>query len=116
MNDNTATALNALAEKLGVATEHLWEVVISQAPISLFFEFLLISTLITALYLFFQYARKNKERWKKEDNEEITIVLNLILLIISLAFILFSLTFFYNLATVIFNPDYWVLETILSGR
>jgi len=114
MNEETTKLLHQLAEKMGTTSEHLWRVLVRQAPwsaaITLFEWFLLWG----CLYACVRWFKWSIEKYKEDDNYAISglasgvcgVVLGLIIVISALEYGELVFAGF-------FNPEYWALTTVL---
>ena len=107
--------LEPIAEKLGVAVEHLWEVLIRQAPISGVFDLLFYALTGAAAYatykLWLFIIRKcGEDRW-----DEIAYLWPGLATISVAAMIIASLASMSTTAAAFFNPEYWALHQVLSA-
>lgn len=119
MNEQTAALLQKLAEKLGVASEHLWAVLVRQAPITAMAE---LCTLIVSLgfwIIAFRFVnRKTTPSGDRHisdwDNEGKFFAWGIIILsgIVTVILLLVALT---ETLTAFVNPEYWALREILRA-
>jgi uncharacterized membrane protein len=104
--------IGVLAEKFGTTASHLWQVLLRQAlieakidlGISIFFG-------ITAICLgkFIYYLiKKPEEDWDEKDNIPWLIAIEVVLVLILMAFAVSSLNSF-------LNPEYRALQTIFNA-
>jgi hypothetical protein len=109
MNPETLSALTSLALKLGTTTEHLWGVLVSQAPIS--------STVGTVLLLLWfaacVYAVKRSAAVNQNDDMKIPAVMGAG--VFALLFFITFVSSVSNIAAGFFNPEYWALHEVLSS-
>lgn len=118
MNEETTKLIRELAEKLGTTTEHLWAVLIRQAPISSLVDLVLIPALAMALWLSLRIASKGVKGLEESFNhDDQNIIMTLgggaffCLFAILLAFLLCDL----DLAIAgLLNPEYWALKQIIK--
>jgi hypothetical protein len=94
MDEKTEKVLRELADQLGITIEHLWEVLVKQAPIEAVLSF--VSVLICAGVFFFCFS-----------SVFVCVVIGFISLIVGVASI-------DSVMIVGFiNPEYWALSEIL---
>ena len=116
MNETTDKLIRDLAEKLGTTAEHLWGVLIRQAPITAITD-LIECLILVAVYV---YGRHRLMRWHKslqETNDAdhpgflILYVGFVLLLCITIICALFSVS---GIVTAFMNPEYWALKQIVK--
>lgn len=111
MNETTEKLIRDLAERLGTTTEHLWSVLIRQAPMTCTAELLGMLTLFAMLI----YFAKKLLAWKSDgyDQEEKVVATALW----ALAFCLLTVFFTANAGTWLagfVNPEFWALHQLLK--
>lgn len=125
MNDETAKLIQQLADKLGTTAEHLWGVLVRQAPLAAtwgIFE-LFIDGAIAAL--FWVIARKLVIRAAKMDDDgsdELALfacyasafVCGVIALVFTVGFMLGDLGGFATTLAGFFNPEYWAFKQVVK--
>ena len=113
MNDKALELLNRLAEKFGTTVEHLWGVLIKQAPISAVSE--MVMTLIFAIVWMWTIrfvhikTTASEEPWDEMETTlawGMVVSFGLILMINIYCTVTSSLTAF-------LNPEYWALKQLL---
>ena len=105
MNEETATLLKELAEKLGTTSEYLWEALLRQAPISGTVDLLILAGWVIGLMLMF---RKLKKLSDKDYIELLWLGWGLLAIIVAFAFLMLS-----NIIAALINPEYWALKQLL---
>lgn len=115
MNEQTQQLIEKLAAKLGTTAEHLWGVLVRQAPISSATEAIALAIYATVMVWGYRLVReKTKEDGDWNDNCG-SIVLPWIIwgvgTLILLIVLCFSLS---NIVAGFANPEYWALKEILS--
>lgn len=116
MNENTEKLIRELAEKLGTTAEHLWGVLIRQAPITAITD-LLESGILAAVCI---VGGKYLLRWHKKLQESgdtdhpgfLMLYLGyLCLLVITIICVLCNVS---EIANAFLNPEYWALKQIVG--
>jgi hypothetical protein len=118
MNDKTLALIDKMADKLGVAAGHLWEVMVRQAYISgivaVVEHLVFLAIIIHSLIYIPRWLREYYSPDTPKDREQ---VVSLYALFSGMA-LLFSLlgTLIEILPTVtkLTNPEYWALQKILQ--
>ena len=114
--ENLTILLEKLAEKFGTTTESLWVVMVKQASVEIWV--ILISLVLSGILIFvwskyLKYYLKNKDDMSCDKD-----IFNYILCIVSgiavVIWFLISFGYLFYLPTLIFNPEYWALDKILS--
>lgn len=113
MNEKILEALQTLAAKLGVTAEHLWGVLIKQAPIDGTIDFIACVSLVyfnvAFLRLVVRKTLSDDPDWKEGDAIAAWGAV-VVLVIIS------SIIVWRNAVMIIaafFNPEYWALKQLL---
>ena len=105
--------LDILAQKLGVATEYLWGVLLKQAPISGAVDLFIIIALMVVYVVIYKHREKIHDGF---DSDNFLHFMGAIMFIAIIAIItlleLCSLS--YTIAAFI-NPEYWALHEILQA-
>lgn len=117
MNKETVDLIKQLADKLGTTAEHLWGVLVKQAPISagiyLAISLIVIFIIICIWYCFFnrfKIANKNNEYIDLEERAML-FFLSCIPTVIAVSFLSYTIE---NTLAGFFNPEYWALKEILG--
>lgn len=108
MNERTEKIIRDLSEKLGTTTEHLWNVLIRQAPITATIELITSILLIIAGIIGWNYLSKLK---LNEFDKAPMYTIAVILISFCIIFILCSLPM--QIAGLL-NPEYWALKQIIK--
>lgn len=115
MNQATIDALRALADKLGTTSEHLWGVLVRQAPISSATNLTLL--VVTAIAL----VKAGKSLWKYANREEVGVddefALgggSITIAILSIVWMCFTLASAEHIIAGFVNPEFEALGYILS--
>ena len=117
MNEQTDKLIRDLAEKLGTTTEHLWRVLVKQAPISAITKLgLLVVVAIGILGLvkafWFSFQKFKKADYGCEEGWVGCCVACVVLIIAGLVFTLMALTDLDLILAGFFNPEYWAFKQI----
>ena len=124
MNDNTAKILTELADKFGTTVAHLWGVLVRQAYISAIGDVLLSLALLVVTVIWYRIVRRHTTRvdngygFKRADwDDEMGVALAWILCGFFLgATIIAGVLAVQSVVTAIFNPEYYALSQIFSGK
>ena len=107
MNDQTLKLVESLAAKLGTTAEHLFSVVVRQAPISAATDFIMSALIVIVIAWSFKRVRAYQGDFPVEG--------------VWFAWCLFSIIFggiaFFSIPGIIsalLNPEYWALMKILN--
>ncbi len=112
MNEQTTQLLQSLADKLGTTAEHLWAVLVRQAPINGVVT--LVQFALLGAYLYWLLGLRDRSaQWFDDAPPKFVgyCVAWAIAAIVSIA-AFFSLP---ELAASFFNPEYWALDRILDA-
>lgn len=104
-NDKYYELIEKLSDKLGTTSEHLWSVLVTQAPISGIIDISICITLVMINIWWFCVVIKNDK-----NDDAFMYVLSIILLIGSFVFISCSMQ---NIASGLLNPEYWALKQLI---
>ena len=110
MNEETTQLLKELTDKLGTTTEHLWGVLVTQAPISATTD--LVSG-IAFLAVFFALIFVGMRKFEKYENEVVPVISGIIG---GFGLIINFICFLQNISMMMagfFNPEYWALKQLL---
>lgn len=108
MDNETLTALTALATKLGTTSEYLWSVLLKQAPISGMTDLILITAMITLTAIYTRLVIK----YFPELDEDSFGAWAVAAILVSLSTVI-TLSSAGNIIAALFNPEYWALRQIL---
>ena len=117
MDENTARVIQSLADKLGTTAEHLWGVLVRQAPITATIEIGYIPVMLVLAWVGVKMLVKGKERFDEGDNEVIGMTLSIAGFIICGVAAITLIAAFCCLSTNIagfLNPEYWALKQIIK--
>lgn len=123
MNQETLTALTALANKLGTTAEYLWCVLLKQAPITGAIDLTILVTLGIATFLVGKFLYKKTSRPKPtrdspypqaEWTEGDAAIPWAVFLVLALFVVIFIATNLTLAISALINPDYWALKQILK--
>jgi uncharacterized membrane-anchored protein len=112
MNDQTEMLIRELANKLGTTVDHLWGVLVRQAPIYGITSVLLFSLFVIVGYLLFKFAYK-----KSDDDSLLTCDKEFywfILIVYYAAFFALLVVNAQSIAAAFLNPEYWALHQLIS--
>lgn len=111
MNDQTTQLLRELAERLGTTTEHLWGVLVRQAPLSGLTHLFCWGIAATIFTLSFKRIRKiDNDEWDTPARSIATGIWAIGLLIFTC--MLYSDS--QMIIAAFFNPEFWALKQILK--
>ena len=111
MNDKLQDALIVLANKLGTTAEHLWSVLVKQAPITGVVDLVVLITLITvALCWTYFVRRKSGKGWCRADSEFAWACVAGAWFVVFICF----LSFITDIISAFANPEYWALKQIMQ--
>ena len=111
MDQNTQQLIEKLAEKLGTTAEHLWEVLIRQAPITSGTELIVDAILLGATCWLWKFLWSYP--WKHEEygcTKEVTLGAAAVFTAIIIISIALSLP---SIFAGFLNPEYWALQQII---
>jgi len=109
--------IDVLASKLGVAAEHLWEIMVRQATIEGVIELLVLGVLFMALVVFFRIFFEKKLFDYVEDAPTpagIAVVVSLFIAAVMIIVVAVSFCSLADIVTKIFNPEYWAYQSLLG--
>lgn len=117
MDGQTMIILEKLAEKLGTTVEHLWGVLVNQAPISAAVDMLITIILWVLAVLWLRKVRentkKNEDGYKEWDYEPAGFAWICV-------FALFVISFMVTVSSLplivagFANPEYWALKQLIK--
>lgn len=115
MNEQTTKLIHDLATKLGTTAEHLWCVLVRQAPLSATINLL---QLIGACAVAYILVRASIKLWEKEGNGEDCEGYAIVATVgaVAACFVA-AVTLLYLPEAIVagwFNPEYWALKQILK--
>lgn len=102
--------LDALASKLSVPVEHLWQVMVTQAPVNSTID--IFSTVIPCIIFAFMtkylFKEANKDNWESPEKGIPAVIGGITLFF----FALITLASINGIITGFINPEYWALMKI----
>jgi len=122
MNETTEQLVRELAEKFGTTTEHLWAVLLKQAPITAATDTLIMLIMLAVLWAGYKLIKsKTTEPPKTEEDrypraewdsegESIAWAILAIYAIITLIMVCCTIS---HVITATMNPEYWALKQLL---
>lgn len=112
MNEGTQQLIRELAEKFGTTAEHLWGVLIRQAPISGVIGLALDALLLWLVY--FAWKNLGNIKFDKWDEDFGKGMLYSGLIVASALVLIGVAVYFPVQLSGIINPEYWALKQILK--
>lgn len=115
MEEKIFSMLDVLAEKLNTTVEHLWAVLVNQAPIEGVSYLLVtgIAFIVGVCSLRFACKLFDRADFDNGNNEVISFVISLVIGVICvIGSIATFFSEFLNIAGAFFNPEYWALERL----
>lgn len=109
MKEELLKRLDVLAAKVGVASEHMWGVLVRQAYIEGIS--VLVATLLVAIGSVFIWRQFVKSNGAYDDLDVLWLIAGTISTIIGIVFLVISVDL---VPTAIFNPEYYALKQILT--
>ena len=117
MNDSLAVTLAAIAQRLGVRVEVLHEAALQQAPVSATLLILALALLVGISAAFtwsaWQLTKKSKEDYVSQELMFGVWVTAICFSLVTAATIVVSAETIY---AGLFNPEFWILKTLLFSR
>lgn len=123
MNEQTTKLIQELADKLGTTAEHLWAVLVRQAPISaawdLIYLFLMLSIAAGSFVMSRRFLVQTIQQAQDSDDEPTLFKLGIstaitgIIALVALIECAFAVGSFGMTLAGFFNPEYWALKQIL---
>lgn len=107
MNEATTKLIEELASKLGTTTEHLWGVLIKQAPISGTCDVAVLSAWLIIQILGFLWIRT---KIKEADDKIIPLIACLVATLVWIAAVGSGL---HIIIASFINPEYWALKQLI---
>jgi hypothetical protein len=116
MDDKTTTLVEKLAEKLGTTAEHLWDVLLHQAPISGGID--LVTDIVMVRFVKdkttkpakTEYSKYPQAEWENEGASMAWVAVAVYLIITGIVVIGSA----ERTLAAFFNPEYWALSHILG--
>jgi hypothetical protein len=120
MNKETLDLVKGLVEKLGTTADHLWGVLIKQAPISSACDcvavFFIVVLSVLAIFKISNSSQHQEGKTKQlyfYEHDELAIGLTAVLFIIAFITIMAFIFSFNTIMAGFFNPEYWALKQII---
>jgi hypothetical protein len=113
-DDQIVAVLGPLAAKLGVAAEHLWAVLLRQAPITGAMSLVFYAFLIACCFGLFRWIKFVRDKVDNDRWDEISYlgpILGAIPLVIG---IVIAIDYLPLTVAAFFNPEYWALHEIIG--
>ena len=119
MNEQTTKLISDLAAKLGTTAEHLWDVLIRQAPIASTVNIVCFVVMLTAIPICIKWLTWSVKKGDDADyDEEIVYFVQAFIAgaigFVSLLGVLFGIGSMSMTIAGFFNPEYWALHEVLS--
>lgn len=109
MNESTEKLIRELSEKLGVTVDHLWGVLIRQAPISVITDLALCLAGILLLAMAFVLIKKYCNDPEEKMHHFFAWVFLTVATLILAVSIMCSIS---NATTALLNPEFWALKQL----
>ena len=116
MNDSLAITLAALAQKLGVHVEVLHEALLRQAPVSATLLILALALLVGISAAFTWSARQLTKKSKDYGDDVFLFCAWMLASIVSLGTAIAIAANAEMIYAGLFNPEFWILKTLLPSR
>ena len=115
MNENTEKLIRELAEKLGTTTEHIWSVLVTQAPISSSINLAIVIGFAVAVYASYkQVSRKAVSEGEWDDHCGSMIFAWIAWVAFTFVAIIVICSSLDDIAAGLLNPEYWALKQIIK--
>lgn len=119
MNEQTSVLLQKLAEKLGVASEHLWSVLVRQAPITAMADLVALSVSLGLWIIAFRFVNRKTtlsgDRDVSDWDDEGKFFAWAIIILSGIGTVILLLIALTEAITAFVNPEYWALREILRA-
>ena len=115
MNEATAKLIEELAAKLGTTAEHLWGVLVRQAPISATVNAALTLAWVVALVCGWRFAVRSMKLANKDSIEVVVVRAGVIVALIfaSIATAVAITIGSVGCVSAFANPEFWALEQVM---
>lgn len=116
MNEATAKLIEELAAKLGTTAEHLWGVLVRQAPISATVSATLTLAWIIVLVCGWRFAVRSMKRSQEDSimhDEEVRSVVIGALILVSIATAVAITIVSVGCVSAFANPEFWALKQVM---
>ncbi len=115
MNEQTEKMIRELAEKLGTTTEHLWGVLLAQAPVAgVWSAMAAMGYVIGAVLVTIIAYKVVRHLWEVEREEVLAWFTGVVCLIWFVICCIGFSSYIYDAVTAFYNPEYWALQNILK--
>lgn len=124
MNDTTLDLLNRLADKLGTTVEHLWGVLIKQAPITAISDLVIGAVLVVLTVVWYRFVRaKTKVPPRTPENaypsaawdDDSATFAWVFVVITGLIALMWCVAAMQQAVTAFVNPGYWALKQLIPS-
>lgn len=112
LNQELVKRLDLLATKLGVSGTYLWAVLIRQARVELISDAIFITLNVVLLYGVWRWWKRIIVHELFDGGEEAGAV---IVSLLSAVMTITSVVALCDVPALIFNPDYWALEQVMTA-
>lgn len=106
--------LTRLAEKLGIASEKIWEWALLNAKVTLWqdvtFSIITIILTISTLFWIKSYHKRYPEGWCTSMKDTVLLIWGAI----NIALVIVSIVYLFEIIQIAFNPEYFALKDILK--
>ena len=116
MNEATAKLIEELAAKLGTTAEHLWGVLVRQAPISATVSASLTLAWVIVLVCCWRFAVRSMKRANEDSilhEDEVMAVVFIALILMSIATAVVITIGSAGCVSAFANPEYWALKQVM---
>jgi len=113
MNDNEVRLIEQLAAKLGTTADHVWAVLVRQAPIEAFTDLFYVGLIAASFFAVRAFWRIAYKKGSSYDGE-IWIIPGVIAWGAWAIFSVIVLIVCAELPTLFLNPEYWALNRVLA--
>lgn len=119
MNDQTTQLIEKLAQKMGTTSEYLWQLLLSQAPISatlnLVYLLIAVASVATLIRLHIKFSNdENKYSYYNMD-DKLGIPMTVACILVSIYTFVCLICCPEAIITGYLNPEYWALDRVLSA-
>lgn len=110
MNEETSKLIRELADKLGTTAEHLWSVLVKQAPISSATD--CVGLVVLWIIMGISFVELKKLVTKDDDWRPVYIIW----VVCALGVTVLSCITVQSVLAGFFNPEYWALQQLLNKK
>lgn len=117
MNEQTEKLIRELAEKLGTTVDHLWGVLVRQAPIdgcASIISWLFIAALIAGMFFFVRYGFRRAETCVGGGWAIASVMMAFVAAILAIALVVIVCTDLSTTIAAFKNPEYWALKQLIK--